>query len=124
MKIGKSWFALLLATILLLGSYWTPSVSKVEKVPQPLLDFAMEDVVVTDEYYANALALEVEYLKAFDADRLVSGFLTTKGLDKKANPYRGWESMEIRGHTLGHYLSAMKMPLLTPSCHHKILKLV
>ncbi|NLL72740.1 MAG: hypothetical protein GX237_04360 [Clostridiales bacterium] len=107
MKKRKSWLTLLLATILLLGNIWTPTVSRAEIISKPLSDFAMEDVVITDEYYANALALEVEYLKALEADRLVSGFLTTKGLEKKANPYRGWESMEIRGHTLGHYLTAI-----------------
>lgn len=80
---------------------------KTESVFEPLMDFRPEEVVVTDEYYANALSLEVDYLKVFDADRLVSGFLTTKGLETKAIPYPGWESKEIRGHTLGHYLSAI-----------------
>ena len=82
---------------------------KTESVFTPLSDFALDEVIVTDPYYANALALEVEYLKAFDPDRLVSGFLRTKGLEPKASPYPGWESKEIRGHTLGHYLSAISM---------------
>ncbi len=72
-----------------------------------LQDFRLDEVVITDAYFANALEKEVAYLKAYDADRLVAGFYETKGLTPKAPKYPGWESTEIRGHTLGHYLTAI-----------------
>ena len=64
-------------------------------------------VAVGDAYYANALEKEVAYLKSLDKDRLLAGFREVKGLEKKAEVYPGWESCEIKGHTLGHYLTAI-----------------
>lgn len=67
----------------------------------------MADVTLTDSYYANAFKKEVDYLLSLEADRLLSAFRTTSGLNPKAAVYDGWENTEIRGHTLGHYLSAI-----------------
>lgn len=64
-------------------------------------------VRVSDEYYNNAFEKEIEYLKSLDADRLLAGFREVKGLKPKAEVYHGWENTEIKGHTLGHYLSAL-----------------
>lgn len=71
-----------------------------------LKDFQMDQVIVTNEYYVNAFAKEVAYLKSFQADRLLAGFRENRGLLPKAEKYPGWESTEIKGHTLGHYLTA------------------
>lgn len=70
-------------------------------------DFDLSQVRVTNAYYVNAFKKEIEYLKAFQPDRLLAGFYETKGLQPKAEKYPGWESTEIRGHTLGHYLTAV-----------------
>lgn len=64
-------------------------------------------VVITDPYLANAFELELHYLRSFDVDRLIAGFRETKGLFTKAQKYPGWESTEIRGHTLGHFMKAL-----------------
>ncbi|TYP77444.1 beta-L-arabinofuranosidase domain-containing protein [Paenibacillus methanolicus] len=69
----------------------------------------MENVTLTDEYYINAYNKDVEYLLSLQADRLLSAFRSTSGLTPKAPVYDGWENTEIRGHTLGHYLSAISM---------------
>ncbi len=71
-----------------------------------LQDFRLDEVVITDAYFENALEKDMAYLKQYDADRLVAGFLETKGLKIKAHKYPGWESTQIRGHILGHYLVA------------------
>lgn len=72
-----------------------------------MLDFALNEVLVTNEYYHNALQKEINYLISFDIDRLLSGFRITAGLDTKgAKPYAGWEEMLIGGHCVGHYLTA------------------
>ena len=74
-----------------------------------LQDVAMHQVVLTDPYYVNAFEKEVAYLLSLEPDKLLSGFRSTAGLQPKASMYGGWESTEIRGHTLGHYLSAISM---------------
>ena len=70
-------------------------------------DVELNKVSVQDPYYVNAFEKEIEYLKSLDADRLLAGFRQVKGLKAKAEVYGGWENTEIKGHTLGHYLTAV-----------------
>ncbi|MDQ0061449.1 glycoside hydrolase family 127 protein [Paenibacillus harenae] len=72
-----------------------------------LLDFGLERVVLTGAYHVNAFAKELDYLKSYNIDRLLAGFRSNRGLEPKAEIYPGWENTEIRGHTLGHYLTAL-----------------
>ncbi|WOC31829.1 MULTISPECIES: beta-L-arabinofuranosidase domain-containing protein [Caproicibacterium] len=69
--------------------------------------FAMADVTVRNVYFQNAFQKEEAYLLSLDSDRLLACFRETRGLPPKAENYTGWEDTEIRGHTLGHYLTAM-----------------
>ncbi|GAA0376323.1 glycoside hydrolase family 127 protein [Paenibacillus motobuensis] len=71
-----------------------------------LKDFPLDKVALRSDYYVNAFEKEIIYLKRFEADRLLAGFRETAGLVPKADKYPGWEDTEIRGHTLGHYLTA------------------
>ncbi|UJF31413.1 beta-L-arabinofuranosidase domain-containing protein [Paenibacillus hexagrammi] len=80
-----------------------------------LQDVPMSNVVLTDSYYTNAFSKEVDYLMSLEPDRLLSAFRTTSGLEAKAQVYDGWENTEIRGHTLGHYLSAISMAYVNAS---------
>ncbi|MNM04579.1 Non-reducing end beta-L-arabinofuranosidase [compost metagenome] len=73
----------------------------------PIRDFGLDRVILSDEYAVNAFARELDYLKNYDLDRLLSGFRETRGLTPRAPKYPGWEDTEIRGHTLGHYLTAI-----------------
>lgn len=70
-------------------------------------DFPMGDVELLDDYEENAFHLETAYLKELDADRLLKGFCTVGGVASDAELYGGWENSAIRGHTLGHYLTAV-----------------
>lgn len=70
-------------------------------------EYRMDQVRVSDPYIANASTKEIDYLTSYDPDRLLAGFRENRGLPKRADKYPGWESTEIRGHTLGHYLSAL-----------------
>lgn len=70
-------------------------------------EYRMDQVRVSDPYIANAFAKEIDYLTSYDPDRLLAGFRENRGLPKRADKYPGWENTEIRGHTLGHYLSAL-----------------
>ena len=74
-----------------------------------LQDFSLGEVKVNNAYIKNALEKELSYLKAFDADKLVSGFLTVNHIRPKAEKYGGWEITEIRGHSLGHYMTAVSL---------------
>lgn len=69
-------------------------------------DFELNQVKVTDGYITNALEKEMAYLKSFDSDKLVAGFREVNNMRPKAEKYPGWEVTEIRGHSLGHYMTA------------------
>ena len=47
------------------------------------------------------------YLLELDVDRLLAPVYEGAGLIPLKSSYGGWESMEIKGHSLGHYLSAL-----------------
>ena len=46
---------------------------------QYMTDFSLDEVLVTNEYYDNALQKENAYLTSFDTDRLLAGFRITAG---------------------------------------------
>ena len=52
-------------------------------------------------------AINARFLSMVEPDRLLSAFRTQAGLAPKAPRYGGWESKDITGHGLGHYLSAV-----------------
>uniref|UniRef100_J3MFT4 Non-reducing end beta-L-arabinofuranosidase-like GH127 catalytic domain-containing protein n=1 Tax=Oryza brachyantha TaxID=4533 RepID=J3MFT4_ORYBR len=61
-----------------------------------------------DGVYGRAQQTNLEYLLLLDADRLVWSFRTQAGLPAPGKPYGGWEGpdVELRGHFVGHYMSA------------------
>ncbi|XP_045826706.1 uncharacterized protein LOC123918661 isoform X1 [Trifolium pratense] len=58
--------------------------------------------------HAVAQQTNLEYMLMLDVDRLLWSFRKTAGLPTPGTPYGGWEvpDIEIRGHFVGHYLSA------------------
>lgn len=79
-----------------------------------LKEFNLNLVKVTDSYYVNAFDKVVDYLLRLDPERLVVGFkAVSEGKDPQhesdLNLYGGWEGgwSLLRGHTMGHYLTAM-----------------
>ena len=78
-----------------------------------LTEFPMGDVTLLDAYETNAFALEVDYLLSLNADRLLRGFCDQAGVPSASSLYGGWENSAIRGHTLGHYLSALSQAYAT-----------
>jgi DUF1680 family protein len=77
-------------------------------VPLKVHAFALEDVRLLDGPFKHAMELDREYLLALDVDRLLHNFRTNAGLPSHAQPLGGWEEPkgELRGHFVGHYLSA------------------
>ncbi|KAL3647607.1 hypothetical protein CASFOL_008575 [Castilleja foliolosa] len=74
-----------------------------------LKDISLHDVrLEPSSIYGVAQQTNLEYLLMLDVDRLVWSFRKTAGLETFGEPYGGWEApdIELRGHFVGHYLSA------------------
>ena len=71
--------------------------------------FPMEQVDLLDSPFRDALRRDVEYLLRLEPNRLLHNFHELAGLEPKGPLYGGWESRQIAGHSLGHYLSALSL---------------
>ena len=83
----------------------TPAVSR---QVQP---FPLEDVRLLNGPFRDAMFRDYKYLLSLDPDRLLYTFRLNVGLTSPAKPLGGWEGpdVELRGHTIGHYLSALSL---------------
>jgi len=70
--------------------------------------FPLADVRILDGPFRDAQQRDLAYLMSLDPDRLLHTFRRNAGLPTTAKPYGGWEApeVELRGHSLGHYLTA------------------
>ncbi|HEU5080958.1 MAG TPA: beta-L-arabinofuranosidase domain-containing protein [Opitutaceae bacterium] len=77
-------------------------------VPLLAQTFDLADVKLGPGPFREAQERDRAYLLRLDPDRLLHTFRLNVGLPSSAQPYGGWESpdVELRGHSLGHYLSA------------------
>lgn len=74
-----------------------------------LKEVPLEDVRLDpDSFHGRAQQTNLEYLLLLEADSLLWSFRKTAGLPTPGKPYGGWEApnVELRGHFVGHYLSA------------------
>ncbi len=79
-------------------------------------DFPLTEVTMTDAYCTNAFEKEIDYLLAFDTNRLLAGFRENAKLNTfGAKRYGGWENTKIAGHCVGHYLSAIAQAYQNPN---------
>ena len=77
--------------------------------PPPAAEpFPLRDVRILDGPFREAQQRGFATLLSLDPDRLLHTFRLNAGLPTSAKPYGGWEapSVELRGHSLGHYLTA------------------
>ncbi len=81
------------------------------KVKLQALPFRLSDVRILDSPFREAMARGQNFLLAIDIDRLLHNFRLNAGLPSSARPYGGWEApdVELRGHTLGHFLTACSL---------------
>ncbi len=77
-----------------------------EVVPLKARPFGLEDVRLLDGPFKDAMGRTQRYLHELESDRLLHFFRKNAGLPAPAEPMGGWERAEVRGHTMGHYLSA------------------
>ncbi|HUT31047.1 MAG TPA: beta-L-arabinofuranosidase domain-containing protein [Sedimentisphaerales bacterium] len=81
------------------------------QIPQPSRTpkcsaFDLKQVRLLDGPFKRAMERDRKYLHELDSDRLLHTFRVTAGLPSSAAPLGGWEKRELRGHTMGHYLTA------------------
>jgi len=86
-----------------------PMVKVPPKVALKARPFHLRNVRLLDGPFRDAMLRTQKYLYALESDRLLRFFRVTAGLKSNAKPMGGWESSEVRGHTMGHYLSACAM---------------
>ncbi len=108
----------ILTTVCLLLAAFTyfgcqkPSPAGSEKVkpvvPLAVHPFPLNQVKILGGPFAEMIARNRKYLSQLDADRLLHNFRLNAGLPSAAEPLGGWEepSVELRGHFVGHYLTA------------------
>ena len=68
--------------------------------------FDLKQVQLLDGHFRRAMDRDREYLYDLDSDRFLHMFRITSGLGSSAKQFGGWEKEEVRGQTMGHYLSA------------------
>src|SRR5689334_3408048 len=79
-----------------------------KSVPAKIHAFRMAQVRLLPSVFADCQQANFGYLKRLDSDRLLHNFRVNAGLPSSAQPLGGWEKpdCELRGHFVGHYLSA------------------
>ena len=89
------------------GSFM-PKAKVQDKVPLKAYPFELTEVRLLDGPFRDAMLRDQRYLLELDSDRLLHNFRVTAGLPSSAQPLGGWEEPkgELRGHTVGHYLTA------------------
>ena len=70
---------------------------------------SLSQVRLTHGIFAERQRTHERHLLAIESDRLLAPFRRQAGLPAKAECYGGWESRDISGHSLGHYLSALAL---------------
>lgn len=78
-----------------------------EKANRPIA-FSNKDVILTGSWIKQRESLNTDYLHKLDPDRLLHNFRVNAGIKSDAKPLEGWEApgIGLRGHFVGHYLSA------------------
>ena len=71
--------------------------------------FNNNEVILSSSWIKRREDINTKFLKSLDVDRLLHNFRVNAGLPSSAKPLEGWEApaIGIRGHFVGHYLSAV-----------------
>ncbi len=79
--------------------------------PAVVEPFPLQQVRLLPGPFHDAMLRLQKYLLDLDPDRLLHNFRVTADLPSSAKPLGGWEApdVELRGHTVGHYLSGLAL---------------
>jgi DUF1680 family protein len=81
------------------------------RIPLKVHAFDLKDVHLLSGPFRDAMERDEKFLLSLEPERFLHTFKITAGLPSDAKPYGGWEApdVELRGHSLGHYLSALSL---------------
>ncbi|KAH0888128.1 hypothetical protein HID58_050557, partial [Brassica napus] len=102
---------------------WTMMYRKIKNSDNFLKEVSLHDVRLDpNTFHWGAQQTNLEYLLMLDVDSLAWSFRKAAGLDAPGSYYGGWErpDSELRGHFVGHYLSATAY--MWASTHNNTLK--
>lgn len=85
------------------------SLSQKAAAKQRIKPFPLNQVTLHHSPFERAQQVNVGYLLALDADRLLAPYLREAGLRATSQGYGNWESDGLDGHIGGHYLSALSL---------------
>ena len=88
-----------------------PNLEGSSGVPLKAFAFPLDRVHLLPGPFKHAQDLDEQYLLSLSVDRLLHDFRVNAGLPSPVKPLGGWEApdCELRGHFVGHYLSACAM---------------
>ncbi len=75
----------------------------------PAVPFQLNEVELLDSPFLANKKRNADFLLSLSADRLMARMYEYCGETPKAPVYGGWESSDLSGHTLGHYLTALSL---------------
>ena len=80
-------------------------------VPLKAAAFNYSDVRLLDGPFKRAMEVDQRWLKTADVNRFLHNFRVMAGIRTTAQAFGGWETLdcELRGHSLGHFLSALAL---------------
>jgi DUF1680 family protein len=106
----KKIYKVILLSLLISGSLFVQGSIKTAVISQAE-PFPLSQVRLLDSPFRDAMLRDENYLLSLDCDRLLRNFRVNANLPTDAKPYGGWEdpNCELRGHSVGHYLSACSL---------------
>jgi len=106
--LKTSLFVATVAALSGMGTIWAQEPVERVKVALKARPFDLKQVKLLDGPFKDAMERDLPYLLSLESDRLLHTWRINAGLPTDAEPLGGWErpDCEVRGHTLGHYLSA------------------
>ena len=81
------------------------------KIPVKAYSYKLQDVRLLDSRFKENMERDKSWLMRINLQRLLHSWRVNAGIKTKAKPYSGWEALdcELRGHTIGHVLSAFAL---------------
>ena len=96
--------ATVLLTTILTGAFFMPCHAKT-LTPEP--EYETKTSLTKDSMFEVSQETGMDYVLRYSPDRMLSPCYRAMHKTPKATTYGGWESRQIQGHMLGHYLSAL-----------------
>lgn len=84
-------------------------IPQLPEAPNQAHSFPLAQVRLLSGPFKERQDVHLRYLLSVNADRLLAPFRAQADLAPIATAYGGWEARDIRGHSLGHYLSALAL---------------